>query len=262
MTIQAILKRIDDTKKLIDNCRPLSLEEVRELDAYFRIGMTYSSNALEGNTLTLSETKVLIEDGLTAGGKPLRDSYEAVGHARAYDFMLKAARSESFILSEEMILELHRLFYMGIDHDKAGVYRDHQVFITGTEYIPPKADEVPELMRDLVTALGERWNNLHPVRLAAFAHRKLVDIHPFADGNGRTARLLMNLILINKGYCIVSIPPVLRLEYINALKASQRSDNPSDEAFIMLIAECEVEAQKDYCRMFQIKLPQKGDLTR
>ena len=262
MNIQAILKRIDDTKTLIDSHRPLAPEEVRELDAYFRIGTTYSSNALEGNTLTLSETKVLLEDGLTVGGKPLHDCYEAVGHARAYDFMLEAARSDAFVFSEEMILELHRLFYIGIDPEKAGVYRDHQVFITGTEYIPPKADEVPTLMNDLVITLNERWNDLHPVRLAAFAHRKFVDIHPFADGNGRTARLLMNLILINKGYCIVSIPPVLRLEYINALKSAQRAKNPSDEAFITLIAECEVEAQKDYCRMFHIKLPQKNDLTR
>ena len=247
MTIQAILKRIDDTKKLIDNCRPLSLEEVRELDAYFRIGMTYSSNALEGNTLTLSETKVLIEDGLTAGGKPLRDSYEAVGHARAYDFMLKAARSESFILSEEMILELHRLFYMGIDHDKAGVYRDHQVFITGTEYIPPKADEVPELMRDLVTALGERWNNLHPVRLAAFAHRKLVDIHPFADGNGRVGRTLLNYYLMTHDHPPIIIRDEDKAAYYDALLAYDK-DEELEPLFHFLIDQTEKTWDKTLLR--------------
>ncbi|MCL2352674.1 MAG: Fic family protein [Firmicutes bacterium] len=262
MEIQALLKKIDKTKALIDSRRPLAPEEVRELDAYFRIGMTYSSNALEGNTLTLTETKVLLEDGLTAGGKPLRDCYEAVGHAKAYDYMLEAARSERLEFSEGLILNLHRLFYQGIEPEKAGVYRDHQVFITGTEYVPPTAAEVPELMADFVSVLNGERERAHPVRLAAFAHRKLADIHPFADGNGRTARLLMNLILVNRGYQIVIIPPVLRVDYINALIAAQREKNPSDEAFIRLIAECETEAQRDYCRMLGIKPPEKDEMAR
>jgi Fic family protein len=254
MDIQSLLKRIDQTKTWIDARRPLAPEEVKELDAYFRIGTTYSSNALEGNTLTLSETKVILEDGLTVGGKPLRDYYEAQGHASAYDFMLEVARKTPFALSEDVILRLHKLFYQGIEPDKAGVYRNIQVFITGTEYIPPTPEEVPALMRDFVATLVEQRERLHPVRLAAFAHRKLVDIHPFADGNGRTARLLMNLILVGHGYPIVSIPPVLRLEYIDTLRAAQREKNPSDEAFIGLIAECVIEAQRDYCRMFHISL--------
>ena len=259
MNIQSLLKRIDEYKTLIDDRRPLKPEEVKELDAYFRIGTTYSSNALEGNALTLSETKVLLEDGITIGGKPIRDFYEATGHAKAYDFMLEAARSVPFDFSEEMILKLHRLFYIGVDADKAGIYRDHQVFITGAEYVPPKSVRVPALMKEMVDALREKWDNSHPVELAAFAHRKLADIHPFTDGNGRMARLLMNLILVNRGYPIVSIPPVLRLEYINALKAAQRGTNPSDEAFNKLIAECVIEAQKDYCRMFDIKPAKKGE---
>jgi len=262
MNIQALLKRIDDTKAWIDKRRPLAPAEVKELDAYFRIGMTYSSNALEGNTLTLSETKVLLEDGITVGGKPLRDCYEAVGHAKAYDFMLEAARNTPFAFSEAMILQLHKLFFQGIEPEKSGVYRNIQVFISGTEYIPPKPDEVPVLMKDFVSVLTEEWDKLHPVRLAAFAHRKLVDIHPFEDGNGRTARLLMNLILVNRGYPIVSIPPVLRLEYINALKVAQRHENPTDENFLCFIAECAIEAQRDYCRMFHIKPPTKDDLAR
>ncbi|MCL2035019.1 MAG: Fic family protein [Oscillospiraceae bacterium] len=259
MDIQALFKRIDQTKAWIDKRRPLAMEEIKELDAYFRIGTTYSSNALEGNTLTLTETKVLLEDGITVGGKPLRDCYEAVGHAKAYDFMLEAARSDPFAFSEDMILQLHKLFYQGIELEKAGVYRDIQVFITGTEYIPPPPDEVPALIKDFVAVLMEEWDKLHPVRLAAFAHRKLIDIHPFEDGNGRTARLLMNLILVNRGYPIVSIPPVMRLEYINALKVEQRYENPSDENFVSFIAECAIEAQRDYCRMFHIEPPNKDD---
>jgi len=199
----------------------------------------------------------LLEDGLTIGGKPINDCFEAIGHAIAYDFMLNVARSQSFAFTEDMILQLHKLFYQKIDLTHAGVYRDKQVFISGTEYVPPKPGDVPKLMKGLVDTLIEQWETLHPVRLAAFAHRKLADIHPFVDGNGRTARLLMNLILINRGYQIVSIPPVLRLEYINALKAAQRDKNPSDEAFVRLIAECEIEAQKDFCRMFHITPPMK-----
>jgi len=115
--------------------RPLTADEVRELDAYYKIGTTYTSNALEGNLLTLTETKVLLEDGITVGGKPVRDFYEAIGHAKAYDYMLSAARSDDMVFTEEMICKLHHLFYSGIDTEQAGKYRDRQVFITGTEYV-------------------------------------------------------------------------------------------------------------------------------
>lgn len=255
MEYKALFDRIDQYAKLIREYRPLTANEVRELDAYFRIGVTYSSNALEGNSLTLSETKVLLEDGITVGGKPIRDCYEATGHAKAYDYMLSLARSKDFQLTEDVILRLHHLFYNAIDDDQAGQYRTEQVFITGTEYVPPTADEVPAQMQTFVTELNLKRNLMHPVHLAAYAHRRLVDIHPFMDGNGRTARLLMNLILINAGYCVVSIPPVLRHEYISALQQAQLEQGSDDTAFIQLIAECELEAQKDYCRMFRIKLP-------
>ena len=254
MEIDSLLKRIDEYKNVIDTRRPLTVDEVKELDNYFRIGTTYSSNALEGNTLTISETNVILEDGITIGGKPIKDCYEATGHAKAYDYMLDVARSKDFTFSEKMICRLHKLFYNNLDTDNAGIYRNHQVFITGTEYLPPTAEEVSGQMQELVAELNEKINILHPVVLAAFAHRRLVDIHPFKDGNGRTARLLMNVVILNKGYQIVSIPPVLRHDYISALRISQREANPSDKEFIKLIAECEVEAQKDYCRMFRIKL--------
>ena len=258
MTEKALLDRIDAYAQVIREHRPLTPNEVKELDAYFRIGTTYTSNALEGNSLTLSETKVLLEDGITIGGKPIRDCYEATGHARAYDYMLEIARGGPLQFREEDILRLLALFYGGIDPDHAGRYREDQVFITGTEYIPPTADKVPGLMAELVEDLNQRKNDTHPVLLAAYAHRRLVDIHPFQDGNGRTARLLMNLILVNKGYCVVSIPPVLRHDYITALQQAQRSRNPSDAAFFQLICQCELEAQKDYCRMFRIKLPEQS----
>ena len=254
MPYQSLLEKIDQYASVIRAYRPLSPDEVKELDAYFRIGMTYTSNALEGNSLTLSETKVLLEDGITVGGKPIKDCYEATGHAKAYDYMLELARDGELHVSEETILRLHTLFYGGVDPEHAGKYRTGQVFITGTEYLPPAAEDVPGQMAAFVEDLNQKKDTLHPVLLAAYAHRRLVDIHPFQDGNGRTARLLMNLILVNKGYCIVSIPPVLRHDYIVALQQAQRAQTPSDTAFIELICNCELEAQKDYCRMFRIKL--------
>lgn len=254
MELDALLKRIDENREKISQRRPLTPSEVRELDQYYKVGTTYSSNALEGNSLTLTETKVLLEDGITVGGKPIRDLNEATGHAKAYDFMLKIARSGSIEYSEDIIKELHRLFYIGIDSDQAGRYRDHQVFITGTEYVPPPSEELPALMQALAVDLNARRDEMHPVLFAAYAHRRLVDIHPFADGNGRTARLLMNLVLVNKGYCIVSIAPILRVPYISALVAAQREKDPTDEPFQELIAECELEAQRDYGRMFGIQL--------
>ena len=255
MDVRGLLRRIDRYEALIRSRRPLGDDESRQLDDYYRVGLTYTSNALEGNTLTLTETKVLLEDGLTVGGKPLRDALEAVGHARAYDFMLAQARSAPLVFTEATITEVHRLFYAGIDGGHAGVYRTQRVLITGTDYVPPAPDQVPDMMERLVADLNEQAAVLHPVALAAYAHRRLVDIHPFIDGNGRTARLLMNLILINRGYQIVSIPPVLRRDYISALQTAQQTANPSDQAFLALIAECEFESQRDYCRMFGIEEP-------
>ena len=191
MPYKELLRKIDSYAKVIREHRPLTPDEVKELDSYFRIGMTYSSNALEGNSLTLSETKVLLEDGITVGGKPIRDCYEATGHAQAYDYMLQTARGGPLQFREEDILRLHALFYSGIDPDRAGCYRTGQVFITGTEYIPPAAEEVPGQIAELVEELNQKKDTLHPVLLAAYAHRRLVDIHPFQDGNGRVGRLLM-----------------------------------------------------------------------
>ncbi len=260
MELNGLLQRIDANRKIIIKRRPLTPEEVKELDQYYRIGVTYASNALEGNSLTLSETKVLLEDGLTVGGKPLKDCYEATGHAKAYDYMLTTARAEEIVFTEEMLCRLHFLFYNGIDNEQAGRYRRHQVFITGTEYVPPAPDEVPDLMEVFAEELNKKKDRMHPVLFAAFAHRRLADIHPFADGNGRTARLLMNLILVNKGYCIVSIPPIWRMDYISALVAAQRAYKPTDEPFNRLIAECELEAQRDYGRMFRISFKEEPSI--
>ena len=191
MTNRELLTKIDRNAAAIRAYRPLSEAEVRELDAYYKIGTTYTSNALEGNSLTISETKVLLEDGITVGGKPIRDCYEATGHAKAYDYMLSIVRGGELSITEDVIRRLHRLFYHGIDPDAAGEYRTGQVFITGTEYVPPAAEEVPACMAAFVAELPQKREAMHPVEFAAYAHRRLVDIHPFQDGNGRIGRMVM-----------------------------------------------------------------------
>lgn len=249
-SLHELLQKADSYKKKISSARPLAKEELKSLDDYFRIGFTYSSNALEGNSLTISETKILLEDGITVGGRPLKDCFEAVGHGAAYDFMLTLARQQNLTITEDVIQNLHRLFYQKVNADQAGSYRTIQVYISGTQYLPPAPDDVPRLMKHLTDQIHFSQTTLHPVELAAMAHKRFVDIHPFIDGNGRTARLLMNLILVHNGYGIVSIPPVLRNDYINALSASRKLNDM--EPFSKLIAECVIETERDYCRLLRL----------
>lgn len=153
-------------------------------------------------------------------------------------------------ITEYTIKKLHRLFYQKVDDHQAGQYRSVQVYISGTEYFPPAPDEVPQLMKHLTDQIRSSRGTLYPIELAAMAHKRLVDIHPFIDGNGRTARLLMNLILVNAGYGVVSIPPILRNDYINVLSASRRLNDM--EPFFKLIAECVIETERDYCRLIKL----------
>lgn len=242
------LSEIDGLQAEINAFRPLPDRVLRELREYYRIGLTYSSNALEGNSLTESETKVVIEEGLTIGGKPLRDHYEAVGHAEAYDLLFELSRKAGF--NETDILTLHRLFFYRIDLQNAGKYRTVGVIITGTNFVPPGPDAVPSLMKKFVDGLPNLGKNNHPVEFAALVHLRLVTIHPFIDGNGRVARLLMNLVLLQEGFPIAVIPPVVRSKYLEALRKTQ-GPNASSGVFVSFIAEMVRESQKDYRRLLK-----------
>jgi Fic family protein len=241
-------KRLADNDKLQEKIRahrPLDAYEVKQVKDYFRIGLTYSSNALEGNSLTESETKVVIEDGITIGGKPLKDHFEAIGHSEAFDLLYKLADSQD--ITEDDILGLHRLFYYRIDAETAGKYRERNIIITGTDFTPPTPASVPLAMREFLGNLPS-LQQLHPVEYAAMLHLTLVTIHPFIDGNGRTARLLMNLALLQSGYPITIIPPIIRGDYISALRDSNKGDN---KPFIALISCCVWESQKEYLRLIE-----------
>lgn len=242
------LCEIDELKAKIDNFRPLSEHVLAQLKAYFKISFTYSSNAIEGNTLSLNETKIIIEDGITIGGKPVKEHLEVIGQANAYDLLFEIVKCKKDI-SEDTILELHRILYNKIDEAKAGCYRECNVLITGSEFDLPKFKEVPQLMKDFCSEMKLRKQNLHPVEYSAWLHERLVSIHPFVDGNGRTARLLMNLALLQAGYNIVSIPPIVRNDYITGLQEVQLKNN--FQPFVNFISEMVLEAQKEYLRIIE-----------
>ena len=241
-----LLEKIDALKAKIDAHRPLDKHMMNQVREYFRIGMTYSSNALEGNSLTETETKIVIEDGMTIGGKPVKDHMEALGHSEAYDLLFRLAKGQS--ITEANIKELHRLFYYRIDSKEAGKYRRQKVIITGTDFIPPAPDKIPELMKSFIAGIPERKAQQHPVEFAAIIHKELVTIHPFIDGNGRAARLLMNLALLQAGYPLAIIPPVLRRDYLDTLNKTHKGDN---EPFINFIAGVCYESAKEYLRLLE-----------
>lgn len=244
-----IYEKIDCYKASIDEQRPFEGHLLNEIKRYYRIGLTWSSNALEGNTLTISETKVLLEDGLTVGGKPLRDTFEALGHAQAYDFMFTLLSNRR--ISEADVLTMHQMFYTGIDPKAAGRYRDRPVFITGSNHNVCDVEQIEEEMSKLVQWAASDRDKYHPVQFAAQLQKRFVFIHPFIDGNGRLSRLLMNTALIQDGYMLAVIPPVLRQEYISLLERAHKDDRP----FMDFIAEQVLESEKEIMRLLHIPFP-------
>lgn len=223
--------------------RPFPKETLKSLRDYYRVGLAYTSNALEGNSLTESETKVVIEDGLTIGGKPLRDVYEATGHAKAYDFLYTLTRDAP--VAEADILQIHRLFYGQIDKDNAGAWRKVRVFLSGSRRVLPPPEKVSGLMAAFVKWIAGNEGKMHPVEFAALVHQKFVYIHPFVDGNGRVARLLMNLALLRAGWTLAVIPPVCRHEYIATLDKAGRQPAP----FVRFVRDRVCETQKELLRL-------------
>jgi Fic family protein len=240
------IQEVDELKKEIDQYRPFSKDLVNKLQEYYRIGFVYTSNAIEGNSLTESETKIVIEDGLTIGGKSIRDHNEALGHNDAYTLLEELASNK--YITESDILQLHRLFYIRIDESKAGKYRREQVFISGTDYLPPKYSDVPKLMKEFVDSMAYLKKSLHPIHYAARLHKEIATIHPFSDGNGRTSRLVMNLALLQVGYPIAIIAPVLRNDYISAIRLANKD---TVEPFYSFISNIEYESARDYIRLLK-----------
>jgi Fic family protein len=238
-------QEIKKLKKEIDNLKPLSKGELAELKKWYDVTYTFHSNAIEGNTLTLAETKIIVEDGLTVAGHPLREILEAKNHKEVIDDLIRVVQKKKD-LDEKILLKLHKILIKSIDDENAGKYRKVQVYITGEEKLPPKAQEIPTLMKIYFLWYDKNKKKINPVDLAATAHYRLVKIHPFVDGNGRIARIISNLILMRAGYPLVIIPIVRRQDYISSL-----SSKKFEKDFVKFFKEIVLENIKDYLRMIK-----------
>jgi len=220
-------KRIDEKLAQLQAKRPLPRSVVAKLKEQFAIEMTYNSNAIEGNKLTLKETLLVINEGLTIKGKPLKDHLEARDHHEALSYLYELVEHDKrHTVSELLIRNLHKMVVRETE-PSAGSYRSANVMITGSRHTPPEAYEVPQLMQDLITWIRDNKKKLHTIELAAIAHHKLVCIHPFFDGNGRVARLFMNLLLMKEGYPLVVILKNDRKKYYQVLEKADKGDlNP------------------------------------
>jgi Fic family protein len=218
-----LLTRLRDKKARLDALRPLPAAAVSRLEDQLAVEWTYNSNAIEGNTLTLRETQLILEQGITIGGKSLREHFEVINHREAIALVESLAEKREPI-TPGVARQLHALVMARIDDENAGQYRRLPVRIAGAAHEPPPAWDVPAQMADWAGWLAAQEAHAGPVELAAVAHHRLVSIHPFLDGNGRTARLVMNLILLRAGYPPAIIARASRAQYYRALAAADRGN--------------------------------------
>ena len=237
-------EEVDSLKRKLDSKRPIPNETLKSLRESINLEWTYNSNGIEGNTLTLRETQVVLE-GITVGGKSIKEHLEAINHEKAILFLDDLVKDNEPI-SEWNIKNIHQLILKDIDNENAGRYRKENVTIKGATHIPPDYLKVPELMEKLILTYNT-WSEYHPIIQAALLHGELVKIHPFVDGNGRTSRLLMNLVLMNNGYNPVIIKKESRLKYYEALDKAHITGNYTD--FVKLVTKLEIEMLKKYLEL-------------
>lgn len=221
---EAIYARVLEKRGELDKLRPFNKGALAKLQETFRVDLTYNSNAIEGNSLSLSETRLVLEEGITIGGKSMKEHLEVTNHSKAIDFVQTLVDKPA--IGEIDVLNLHALILDRIDPENAGFYRRGAVKISGTTYTPPNPVKVPALMREVYILLKTKGGE--PIETAAKIHQRFVDVHPFIDGNGRTARLLLNLYLMRNGYPPVIILRAERKKYITSImKARTENDiNP------------------------------------
>ena len=240
-----VRRRVAANAELLNRQRPLNREALDRLRQQLRVLHTYHSNAIEGNTLTLKETRLILEQGVTIGGKSLREHLEATNNARAYDWIWGTAKP-GLRVNHRTIQALHEIVTRGI-LDSAGRYREEQVWITGATHVPPPPGQIVPLLDDAFEELSRLRD---PVLRMIYLHHRLASVHPFLDGNGRTARLAANLVLLSAGYP----PVVLRVEdrrrYYRALDEADRGRYATiggfllravDEALVLYLAAVEPE---------------------
>lgn len=250
-----LLSKITALKQQLDAARPFSQAILDNLEKWFAVELTYSSNAIEGNTLTRLETALVLDTGITIGGKPMKDHLEATNHQAALHYLKNLANHTRIDLDD--ILELHLLILKGIDDTNAGVIRHVPVRIAGSAVILPNPMKVPQLLDEMMTWM--HTNQDDPVTFSALAHYKLVTIHPFVDGNGRTARLLMNLILMQHGYPPAIISPKDRLAYIKSLEKAQLGGSLED--YLQLIYQAAHKSLQIYLKAIRNETPAMPEVS-
>lgn len=250
-------KFLEEKLKALNKRRPLSPAVAQKLRERFEVEMTYNSNAIEGNTLTLKETYWVIQQGITVKGKPLKDHLEAKNHKEALDFLYDlVGQKKKITISEHLIKTLHSIILEDIDKEIAGVYRKTDVFITGSDHKPPSPLEVPGKMSELISWLKRNHNKMDVVEFVALFHHKFVQIHPFQDGNGRAGRLLMNIFLMQAGYPLTIIQNNDRKKYYRVLTLA---DQGNFKPFVNFIAQAILRSITIYLDAI-IPAQQKDDL--
>ncbi len=240
--LESILAQIDVLKEKLDKLRQFDSYRIAQA---LELEYTFESNRIEGNTMTLRETDLVINEGLTISGKSMREHLEAINHQEAIAF-IKDLMNKNTALIEREVLSIHNLILRGIHPEDAGRYRKVQVMIKGSAHMPPQPFLVAKEMEDYFIWYETNKKKLHPIVLAAEMHERLVTIHPFIDGNGRTSRLVMNLILMQNGYVIANIKGdyETRMSYYQALETAQTQNNK--EEFILFVAQMEKESLERY----------------
>ena len=244
--INVLLKEVDVQKEQLSALRPLPEEALKKIQDALDIEYTYESNRIEGNTLTLQETALVVNEGVTISGKSMREHLEAINHTEAISYIKDIAKQDIEI-SERTIKEIHALILHGIDRENAGRYRTVPVMISGSTHMPPQPYLIEKQMEDFILRFKQmEKEKVHPVLIAAYLHDELVRIHPFIDGNGRTSRLLMNLYLLRNGYVIITLKGSndAKVSYYIALEKSHTEHLPED--FQKLVVEAEIAALQKY----------------
>ena len=237
-------QRILEKKNKYDNNKSkISSVTLSSYEKDFELKFTHNSTAIEGNTLTLMETKVVLEDGVSIGGKELREIYEVINHKKAYEYVKKCI-AENKPLTENIVKDLHAILTENII--VGGIYRNQDVRISGAGFTPPAGNEMYMQIKGFYEELNNK-SDLNPIELAAWTHAEFVRIHPFIDGNGRTSRLLMNYQLLSYGFLPVSIDKETRLEYYNSLE--EYAVNGNLQPFADLIADLEDKHLDEYLKL-------------
>jgi Fic family protein len=244
--LKTVLQQADALKERLQAVRPLNVEALDKIRAALEMEYTFESNRIEGNTLTLQETALVVNEGVTIGGKSVREHLEAINHAEAVALIKETARADVEI-TERTIKTINGIILHGINREQVGQYRTLPVMIVGSRHIPPQPYLIQPQMESFIRQYRQmEVNDIHPILIAAYLHDECVKIHPFIDGNGRTSRLLMNLYLLSKGYPITTLKGdnEAKQAYYKALEQSHVDNNR--EAFNRLVADAVKNSLETY----------------